>query len=60
MLYQIYRGWGQGGGEEEEGITVCCIRYIGGGGGEEEEGIKVCCIRYIGGGDREGVRKRKE
>jgi hypothetical protein len=39
---------GIGSGEEEDGITVCCIRYIGDGdreGGEEEEGITICCIR---------------
>ena len=57
MLYSIFWGGDREGGEEEDGITVCCIRYIGGGdreGGEEEEEIAVCCIRYIGGGDRGG------
>ena len=49
--------------EEEEGLTVCCIRYIEVArdreGGEEEEGIAVCCIRYIGVGDM-GVDEEEE
>ena len=51
------------GDEEEEGITVCCIRYIGDGdreGDEEEEGIKVCCIRYIGVVIGRAMRQRRE
>jgi hypothetical protein len=31
MLYYIYRGGDRDGGEEEEGITICCNIYVGGG-----------------------------